>query len=99
MLARRAQVHQANLTTRLNAGNPKFQAMITRTARLLMSHGSSAAEATRQAYGLIAGSLNRQSTMLAYVDNFWMLGVAITAMIPFVFLMKKVKPGGPMAVH
>ena len=99
MLARRAQVHQANLTTRLNSGNPQFQAMITRTAHLLMSHGSSAAEATRQAYGLIAGSLNQQSTMLAYVDNFWMLGVAVTAMIPFVFLMKKVKPGGPMAVH
>ena len=73
--------------------------MIARTTHLLTSRGSSVAEATRQAYGLIGGSLNQQATMLAYVDNFWMLGVAITAMIPFVFLMKKVKPGGPMAVH
>ena len=43
--------------------------------------------------------INQQATMLAYVDDFWLVGVAVVAMIPFVFLMKKVKPGGPMAVH
>jgi hypothetical protein len=37
--------------------------------------------------------------MLAYIDNFWMLAIAIGAMIPLVFLMKRVKPGGPMAAH
>jgi hypothetical protein len=37
--------------------------------------------------------------MLAYIDNFWMLGIAILAMIPLVFLMKKTKPGGSMSVH
>ncbi|MFZ3214637.1 MAG: DHA2 family efflux MFS transporter permease subunit [Candidatus Acidiferrales bacterium] len=99
MLARRGQVHQANLTSRLNAGNSSFQTMIANTTHLLISHGSSPAEASHQAYGLIAAALNQQSTMLAYVDNFWMLGVAVAAMIPFVFLMKKVKPGGPIAVH
>jgi hypothetical protein len=36
---------------------------------------------------------------LAYVDNFWLVGIAVLVMIPFVFLMKKVKPGGPIAVH
>jgi DHA2 family multidrug resistance protein len=99
MLARRAQVHQVNLTARLNSGNAQFQAAIANTSHLLIAHGSSPAEATRQAYGMIANSLTRQSTMLAYVDNFWILCVAIAAMIPFVFLMKKVKPGAPMAVH
>ena len=37
--------------------------------------------------------------MLAYIDCFWFLGVSILAMIPMVFLMKKSKPGGGMAVH
>jgi DHA2 family multidrug resistance protein len=99
MLARRAQVHQSNLTARLNSGNGQFQAAITNTTHMLIAHGSSPTEAARQAYGIIAFNLNRQATMLAYVDNFWILGVCVAAMIPFVFLMKKVKPGGPMAAH
>jgi hypothetical protein len=33
------------------------------------------------------------------VDCFCFLGVAILSMIPVVFLMKKSKPGGTMAVH
>jgi hypothetical protein len=37
--------------------------------------------------------------MLAYIDNFRLLGWAIVAMIPVVFLMKKSKPGGGIAVH
>ena len=37
--------------------------------------------------------------MLAYIDCFWLLGVAIMAMIPMVFLMKKSRPGGAIAVH
>ncbi|MGA9939137.1 MAG: hypothetical protein WBP92_12900, partial [Candidatus Acidiferrales bacterium] len=41
--------------------------------------------------------IDQQATMLAYVDNFWLLGVAVLAMIPFVFLMKRVKPGSPIA--
>jgi hypothetical protein len=37
--------------------------------------------------------------MLAYIDNFWMLGVGILFMVPLVFLMKRPKPGGTIAVH
>ena len=48
---------------------------------------------------LIQGTVQRQATMLAYIDCFWFLGVAIMVMIPMVFLMKKSKPGGGMAVH
>jgi len=36
--------------------------------------------------------------MLAYIDDFRLLGWAILAMVPLVFLMKKGRPGG-MAVH
>jgi DHA2 family multidrug resistance protein len=99
MLARRAQVHQSDLTHNLTAGSPQYQSMIAGATRVLEAHGSNAAEAARQAQGLVAGTLNQQATMLAYIDNFWMLGIAVTCMIPLVFLMKRVKPGGPVAVH
>ena len=99
MLARRAQFHQASLAGDIHKGNPRLQAMITATTHMLISRGSSASQASHQAYAMVANMLDRQATMLAYIDNFWLLAVAVLIMIPFVFLMKKVKPGGPIAVH
>jgi MFS transporter, DHA2 family, multidrug resistance protein len=99
MLARRTQVHQSDLTHNLSAGSSQYQGMINGATRVLEAHGSSATEAARQAQGLVAQTLNQQATMLAYIDNFWMLGIAVSCMIPLVFLMKRAKPGGPIAVH
>ena len=48
---------------------------------------------------MIQGNIIRQSTMLAYIDNFWVLGIAIACLIPIVFLIKKGKPGGGMVAH
>jgi hypothetical protein len=33
--------------------------------------------------------LQRQVTMLAFIDDFWLMGVAVLALIPLMFLMKK----------
>ena len=41
----------------------------------------------------------RQATMLAYIDNFWVLAVVISCLIPCVFLIKKSKPGSPIVAH
>ncbi len=73
--------------------------MLKAQPRPCAAHGASAAFATQQAYALIQGTVHRQATMLAYIDDFWLLGVAILAMVPLVFLMKKGKPGGGIAVH
>jgi DHA2 family multidrug resistance protein len=99
MLARRAQFHQASLAGNIHRGSPSLQAMIAATTHMLISRGSSASQASHQAYAMVANMLDQQSTMLAYIDNFWLLAVAVLIMIPFVFLMKKIKPGGPIAVH
>ncbi|HXZ11631.1 MAG TPA: DHA2 family efflux MFS transporter permease subunit [Candidatus Sulfotelmatobacter sp.] len=99
MLARRAQFHQTVLSSGIHGGNAKLQALHAAATHTLIAHGSSAYEASRQAYGLVANMIDQQATMLAYIDDFWMLGVAVLLMIPFVFLMKKVKPGSPISVH
>ncbi len=83
MLGLRTQVHQSNLTHNPRAGSPQYQAMINGAMRTLEAHGSSATEAARQAQGLMVQTLNQQATMLAYIDNFWMLGAPLSAcMIP-----------------
>jgi MFS transporter, DHA2 family, multidrug resistance protein len=99
MLDRRTQYHQNQLVEHVNPGSAKLHAMINGMTHTLMSHGSSAYEASHQAYGMVSGLVTQQATMLAYIDNFKLLGVAVFTMIPFVFLMKKIKPGGPIAVH
>ena len=99
MLDRRTQVHMTDLARHLSLSNPALQSTIQGASRAMQAHGASAAAATRQAYVLIQGTVEKQATMLAYIDCFWFLGVAIMAMVPMVFLMKKSKPGGGMAVH
>ncbi len=99
MLDRRTQLHLTNLAGNLSLTNPALRAMIQGASNAMRAHGASAANATQQAYALIQGTVERQATMLAYIDCFWFLGVAILLMVPMVFLVKKAKPGGGMAVH
>src|SRR5271167_235707 len=99
MLDRRTQKHLNDLAARLTAGNAALQNMIRGASRAMMAHGANAAFATQQAYALIEGTVQRQATMLAYIDDFRLLGIAILLMVPLVFLMKKGRPGGGMAVH
>jgi MFS transporter, DHA2 family, multidrug resistance protein len=98
MLDRRTQVHSNYLSHNLSAGNPSFQSMLRGATQAMQLHGASAAFAARQAYALIESTVQRQATMLSYLDNFEILGVAILALVPLVFLVKKGKPGA-MAVH
>ncbi|MGA8761314.1 MAG: DHA2 family efflux MFS transporter permease subunit [Candidatus Sulfotelmatobacter sp.] len=99
MLDRRSQVHMTELASNLSAANPALQTMLRGATRAMQAHGSSAAHATRQAYAMVQGAVERQATMLAYIDDFRLLGWAILAMVPIVFLMKKSKPGVGIAVH
>jgi DHA2 family multidrug resistance protein len=61
--------------------------------------GSGPALALQKAYAALQANLIREATMLAYIDNFWLLGVVIGCLIPCVFLIKKAKPGGEVVVH
>jgi DHA2 family multidrug resistance protein len=99
MLDRRTQLHLTNLASNLSLTNPALRAQIQGATNAMRAHGASAAGATQQAYALIQNTVFRQATMLAYIDCFWFLGVAILLMVPMVFLIKKSKPGGGMAVH
>jgi DHA2 family multidrug resistance protein len=103
MLARRAQFHQDRLSQNLSAANPAFRSTLRGLTGVFsnggMGSGSGPGTASQHAYALLQSNVIRQSTMLAYIDNFWLLGVVIFCLIPFVFLIKKSKPVGGMAVH
>jgi len=99
LLDRRSQVHLNDLSRNLSPANPALRSTLQGATQAIRAHGASAAFATRQAYALIEGTVQRQATMLAYIDDFRLLGIAILLMVPLVFLMKKGRPGGGIAVH
>jgi DHA2 family multidrug resistance protein len=102
-LARRAQFHQVRLVEKLNAANPQFQSVLRGMARTFSGGGagpgSGPGTAQHHAFAIMQANVIRQATMLAYIDNFWLLGVVILCLLPCVFLIKKSKPGGEIVVH
>ncbi len=99
MLDRRTQFHQSRLMENVTSGSPEFQARLHGITATLQAKGADLQTATRQAYALVQGTIMRQATMQAYIDDFWLLGVVIACLVPFVFLMKRPKTGGEMVVH
>jgi DHA2 family multidrug resistance protein len=88
-------MHLTNLSSHLSASNHELQFRLKGLMLMLQSHGGRPGGA----YAILQGTVLRQATMLSYIDCFWFLGVAILCMIPAVFLMRKSKAGGGMAVH
>jgi DHA2 family multidrug resistance protein len=99
MLDRRSQVHLTNLSSHLSNSNQALQARLRALGQVVQSHGGGPAGTSPVPWALIQGAIGRQASMLAYVDCFWLLGVAILLMVPMAFLIKKSKPGGGIAVH
>jgi len=100
MLDRRAQFHQQILSSHVDPFNPSYRAMVAGTTGRLLAHGSSVAQASSQAHGLLYSLVQRQSAILAFLDNFWLLGVIFLTVIPLMFLMRKAEPhSGPVAAH
>ena len=92
MLARRAQFHQAVLVSHLTPLDPAYQGMLRGAQQLIVAGGSDPVLAAHQAQGMAYGLLMRHATMLAFLDDFWLMAVFILVIIPFMFLMKKARP-------
>jgi DHA2 family multidrug resistance protein len=100
MLARRAQFHQTVLVSHMTPLDSAYQAMLIGAKQMLVAQGSDPVQAGRQAQGLAYGLLMRHASMLAFLDDFWLMAIVILGMIPFMFLMKKVRPHkGPAVAY
>jgi len=69
-----------------------YQRMVAGSTAALATRGSDPAQATAQAHGLVYGLVQRQASMMAFVDDFWLLGAVFLCLIPLMFLMKKTRP-------
>src|SRR6202140_2998236 len=100
MLERRTQFHQAHLVESVNSLNPALLKMTNGNTVRLISYGSSASHAAVQAKGMVYNLVQSQSAMMAFIDNFRMLGVVFLAGIAVLLMMKKPRArAGAVPVH
>jgi DHA2 family multidrug resistance protein len=100
VLARRAQFHQGMLVGHMTPLDAAYRMLVNGSARILMATGSNFADAQAQANGIAYGLLQRHATMLAFLDDFWLMGLAFLSLIPLMLLMKKTRVNrAPVGAH
>ena len=88
LIARRQQVHQLYLARDTFLYNPRLQhALSGITGNLTARSGSVLAQ--HQSYQRIYQIIQRQATVLAYIDTFWILGLLCFGAIGLLFFAKK----------
>ncbi|HTR47573.1 MAG TPA: DHA2 family efflux MFS transporter permease subunit [Verrucomicrobiae bacterium] len=88
MLDRRAQFHQNVLAENLQAGNHHYRTALHYMSGVLATHGADAGHALSQAQALIYAEMQRQATMLAFVDDFRINGTICLCVLPLLFVMR-----------
>jgi DHA2 family multidrug resistance protein len=98
MLVNRQQFHRAVLGEHINMYDPQLLAAVERIRAMMVARGADAVTATQRAYALMAGQVQRQAAMMAFLDMFWLLGVLFIVAIPLVFVMRATRGGETVMV-
>jgi DHA2 family multidrug resistance protein len=93
LLSRRAQFHQHILVSHITANDPETTQMFAYVWQGLILSGSDAVTAQAQAGRLLYGEVQRQALLMAFLDDFWLIGVVSLACVPLVFLMRRFTGG------
>jgi DHA2 family multidrug resistance protein len=91
-IVRGTQKHQAYLGAHLTASSPVPMAMIHGLTAKFAMGGADAVTAHREALGAVYNSLQQQSAVLAYADNFRLMGYLSIACIPLALMLARPKP-------
>ncbi len=90
-LTRRTQFHYGRLGEHISRFDVGTQEMYARLSAFFRSHGSDPYTAGRQALVALGGMIERQASMLSFVEAFWIMGVTFWVMIPFLVLLRRPK--------
>jgi DHA2 family multidrug resistance protein len=99
-LYRRQQLHTNQLGARVTAFSPAARAMSMGMESTMKAHGSDPFLAARQAYVATWGLVERQASMLSFVDTFLAMAIVFLLVLPLLFVMKRPRArGGGAAMH
>lgn len=98
-LFRRQQFHVTRLTEHLDAMNAQAHQWLTSAQAAMVVRGLDPVTAGGRSYGALWGTVQRQASMLAFIDTFRAMAIVFLCVLPFLFLMKKPshhRSAGPM---
>jgi MFS transporter, DHA2 family, multidrug resistance protein len=99
-LARRTQVHHLHLAEHVHASSPVYHRTVEQVTHYFATHGASAYGAREMAMAWIGRTVAQQSTLLAYIDVFWIAGAFAAIMVPLILvLLRPVKHYQAPPVH
>lgn len=100
-LTRSSQQHQTFLASHAAAGSPAYEAMVKGISGALQSAGVNQHDAQQQSIARVYGMIQQHATSLAYVDAIAALALVVTALTPFVLILKRPKKeaGQTPAMH
>ena len=91
LLVRGSQVHQNYLAANAGTGNPVAGGLVSGLQAKLFAQGADAFTAHQKALGTIYRSVQQQSALLAYMDNFHLMAFLALLCIPLLLLFHRVK--------
>lgn len=89
MLARGSQQYINILGSHVTPYSLPAQITLERLRALFMARGSDLATATQQAHAALFGMVQRQASMLSFLNTFRLLGIIFLAVLPLVLLLKR----------
>ncbi len=91
--------HTQSIGASVTANSELAQARIAAQAAQMVSQGGDLNSGQLQAMRSLAGTIQQQALVITYSEAFWVLGIALVAMTPLVFLLKAPKPGQQMGME
>ena len=76
-IVRQGQIQRTSLASHANYGNPFFTRELHGITANLQSMGAVAAAASHRALAQISAQIDLQASVLAFVNAFWVMGVAV----------------------
>jgi len=91
MLVRGAQTHQNYLAANTGAGNPIAGGFVRGLQARLFAQGADMVTAHHKALGALYRSMQQQSALMAYMDNFRLMAFLALLCMPLLLLFRRVK--------
>jgi DHA2 family multidrug resistance protein len=99
VLARREQFHQSRLVEHLGSWNPVYNDSLSRIQGYLNGRAATGS-ASGTGMAIVSQLVQVQTTLLAYIDVFVVLGVIALSMVPLALTLRAVnRSSGPVSVH
>jgi len=85
---RRTAVHRTDLITHITASNPLVTERINNSIHYFMDKGATFFEARGRAIGLLDATIVKQTSMLSYLDSFYLIGACFVITMPLMLFIR-----------